>query len=329
MRIALTGATGFVGGALVRRLLAQKQEVRTLARASRMADEVEARGATVIRGDLSDAGAIERTIEGAEIVYHLAARVSGSGSEREFEETNVDGTRRVMEACARHGVRRVVYHSSLAVYGPGHGSAPIDESSPFDPHPELRGYYPESKIKADQLAASFAREKGLSLVTLRPGLIYGPGRIPLGLLAFALGKTHFVFGRPTQHIPVNYIENLLDAIQRAGSWESREADEFNIVDDEALTLGEYHRALNEAAHGRTIFLPGWPVEISAPGVDLVTRALGLMADSRLTKYQVRRMLEDRLYPMKKIRTKLGWTARVPVSEAIARSLGGTEGSKAQ
>jgi 2-alkyl-3-oxoalkanoate reductase len=321
MRIALTGATGFVGGALTRRLLAEKQEVRVLARASRKADELEARGVTVIRGELGDASAIERTIEGAEIVYHLAARVSGSRSEREFTETNVGGTQRVLEACARHGVRRVVYHSSLAVYGPGHGATPIDESSPFDPHPELRGYYPESKIKADQFAASFAREKELSVVILRPGLIYGPGRIPLGLLAFALGKTHFVFGQPSLHLPVNYIENLLDAIRMAGSWESREAEEFNIVDDEDLTLGEYHRALNETAHARTIFLPGWPVEFSAPGVDLVTRALGLMAGSRLTRYQVRRMLEDRFYPMKKIRTRLGWTARVPVSEALRRSLG--------
>ena len=163
---------------------------------------------------------------------------------------------------------------------------------------------------------------------LRPGLIYGPGRIPLGLLAFGLGKTHFVFGRASLHIPVNYIENLLDAIQMAGSWESREADEFNIVDDENLTLGDFHGALNEAAHARTIFLPGWPVEISAPGVDLVTRALGLMADSRLTKYQVRRMLEDRFYPMKKIQTKLGWKARVPVREAILRSLKSTEAAKA-
>lgn len=323
MRVALTGATGFVGSALTRRLLAEKQEVRALARASRRADELEARGVTVIRGNLDDAGGIERTIEGAEIVYHLAARVSGAGSEREFMETNVGGTQRVLEACARQGARRVVYHSSLAVYGPGHGSAPIDENSPFDPYPELRGYYPESKIKADQFAASFAREKGLSLVILRPGLIFGPGRISLGLLAFALGKTHFVFGRPSLHLPVNYIENLLDAIQMAGNWDSRQADEFNIVDDEDLTLGEYHRALNEAAHARTVFLPGWPVEFSAPGVDLATRAMGLMADSRLTKYQVRRMLEDRFYPMKKIRTKLGWKARVPVSEALRRSLSET------
>lgn len=319
MQIALTGATGFVGGALTRRLLAEKHEVRALARPSRKAEELEARGVAVIRGDLGDAVAIERAIEGAEIVYHLAARVGGPGSEREFLGTNVGGTQRVLEACARHGVRRVVHHSSLAVYGPGHGSTPISEGSPFDPHPELRGYYPESKIKADRFAAAFARAEGLSLVILRPGLIYGPGRIPLGLLAFGLGKTHFVFGRPNLHVPVNYIENLLDAIQMAGSWESRESDEFNIVDDEDLTLGEYHRALNEAAHARTIFLPGWPVEFSAPGVDLVTRALGLMADSRLTRYQVRRMLEDRFYSMKKVRTRLGWTARVPVVDAMRRS----------
>ena len=321
MRISLTGATGFVGGALVRRLLAEKQTVRALARPSRKADELEARGATVIRGDLGDAGAIERTVEGAEIVYHLGARVSGPGSKPDYMETNVGGTERVLGACLREGVRRVVYHSSLAVYGPCNGSAAIDETTAYDPRPELRGHYPESKIKADQLATSFAREKGVSLVILRPGLIYGPGRIPYGLLAFGLGKTHFVFGREGLHVPLNYIENLLDAMQSAGMWESREAEEFNIVDDEDLTLGEYHRVLNEIAGARTIFFPGWPVEFTAPGVDVVTRGLGLMGDSRFSRYQVRRMVEERYYSTKKIRSRLGWSARVPLGEALRRSLG--------
>jgi len=321
MRIALTGATGFVGGALVGRLLAERQEVRALARPSRKADELEARGATVIRGDLSDADAIERAVEGAEVVYHLGARVSGTGTEREFMETNLGGTERVLRACARQRVRRVVYHSSLAVYGLRDGAASITEDTPYDPKPELRGYYAESKIKADRFAASFARENGMSVIILRPGLIYGPGRLPFGLLAFGTKKTHFVFGRPDLHVPVNYIENLLDAIQLAGTWEARETEEFNIVDEDDLTLAEYHRALNEAAGGRTTFLPAWPVEFSAPGVDLVTRALGLMRDSRFSKYQVRRMNEDRFYSTEKIRTRLGWRPRVTVGEAMKRSVG--------
>lgn len=320
MKIALTGGTGFIGGALVKRLLAKKHSVRALARASGRAENLAARGVEVVRGDLNDADAIERTAEGAEIFYHLGARVAGGGSEKDYMEANAGGTERVLEACIRTGVRRAIYHSSLAVYGTGHGTAAIDERSEFDAKAELRGYYAQSKIAADQAAVSLAGEKGFSLVIFRPGLVYGPGRIPLGLLAFAVGKSRFVFGRPEMHVPVNYVENLLDAMEMAAGMESSGPEEFNIVDDEDLRLEEYHRALEKAAGGRTFFLPGWPVELSAPGVDAVTRALGLMGDSRFSRHQVRRMLEDRFYSTERARKRLGWRARVPLGEALRQSL---------
>jgi nucleoside-diphosphate-sugar epimerase len=320
MRIALTGGTGFIGGALVRRLLTEKHSVRALARASRRADELAERGVEVVRGDLSDEAAIERTAEGAEIFYHLGAQVAGGGSEKEYMEANEGGTQRVLKGCVRQGVQRVIYHSSLAVYGTGYGTARIDEGTAFDAKGELRGYYALSKIAADRAAVSFARKNGLSLVLFRPGLVYGPGRIPLGLLAFAMGKSRFVFGRPGMHVPLNYVENLLDAMEMAARMESSGSEEFNIVDDEDSTLGDYHRALKEAAGGRTFFLPGWPVEFSAPGVDAVTRALGLMGDSRFSRHQVRRMLEDRFYSTERVRKRLGWSARVPMREAIRHSI---------
>jgi len=320
VRIALTGGTGFIGGALVKRLLAEKHSVRALARSPGKAKELAASGVEVVQGDLSDAGAIERTAEGAEIFYHLGARVSGGGAEQEYMEANAGGTERVLQACVRQGVRRAIYHSSLAVYGAGYGESAIDESTAFDAKAELRGYYAQSKIAADRAAVSFAREKGFSLVLFRPGLVYGPGRIPLGLLAFAMGKLRFVFGRPEMHVPLNYVENLLDAMEMAGRMESSGPEEFNIVDDENLTLEDYHRELRAADGGRTFFLPGWPVEFSSPAVDGVTRALGLMGDSRFSRYQVKRMVEDRFYSTERARKRLDWRARVPLGEAIRKSV---------
>ena len=182
MRACVTGGTGFIGRALLRRLLADSAQVRALARPSRRADELEAWGAEVIRGDLSDPAAVERAVADAEVVYHAAAKLNPPGARAEFFEANVRGTERVLQACLQAGVGRVVYLSSLAVYGPVREGERIDEDTPFDDVPEQRDLYAQSKIAADELAVSFAGKNGLPVAILRPGLVYGPGRpLPAGL----------------------------------------------------------------------------------------------------------------------------------------------------
>ena len=202
-----------MGGVLVRRWLAEQEaQVRALARPSPRADALAALGVEVVRGDLGDESAVERAIEGAEVVYHTAAKVSGPGSRKEFMETNAGGTERVLAACLKHGVNRIVHLSSIAVLWTRRQGQRIDEDTPFDEKPEARDSYAHSKIVADQRAMAFARETGMPLTILREGLVYGPGRtLPVALLGFRSGKTHFVFGNRRNRIPLNYVDNLVDA----------------------------------------------------------------------------------------------------------------------
>ena len=196
MRVSVTGGTGFIGGALVRRLLADGAQVRVLARPSQRADELEAMGAEVVRGNLEDREAIERAVEGAEVVYHAAAMVEGPGSPEEFTAANVAGTQNVFEACMRDGVPHVVYLSSIAVYGLAERSEQITESTPFDPEPQRRDAYAQSKIEADKYAVAVGRKTKLAVTILRPGVVYGPGRrLPVALLGFRFVNTNVVFGR--------------------------------------------------------------------------------------------------------------------------------------
>src|ERR1017187_2135409 len=132
MRVCVTGGTGFLGTALVRKLLAQGVPVRVLARPSGHADLLETQGVEVVRGGLGDPDCIARGVEGAEVVYHLAAKVDTPGRKADFLETNVAGTERVLTACLQQGVGRVVYASSLAVYGPVPNGQRIDENTPCD-----------------------------------------------------------------------------------------------------------------------------------------------------------------------------------------------------
>jgi len=308
MRVCVTGGTGFLGRALVRRLLAEGAQARVLARPSKRADELEAQGAEVVHGDLSDPEAIERAVREAEVVYHAAAKINPPGTRAEFFETNVRGTERVLQACLQAGVGRVVYLSSIAVYGLVREGERISEDTPYDDAPEKRDLYAQSKTAADELAVSFAKKTGLPVAILRPGVVYGPGRpLPAGLLAFRLGKTDFVFGNPDHRIPLNYTENLIDAIQLVAGLKDGKLRQYIVVDDENLTLGQYHAAKREADGTRTLFFPGWPVLVGAP--------LG-----GIPRRQVTRALQDRWYDTRRIREETGWAPKVPLREAIQRTL---------
>jgi nucleoside-diphosphate-sugar epimerase len=202
----------------------------------------------------------------------------------------------------------VVYISSIAVYGLVREGERISEDTPYDDAPEKRDFYAESKIAADELAVSFAKKTGLSLAIVRPGIVYGPGRpLPAGLLAFRLGKTDFVFGNRENRIPLNYMENLIDAIPLVADLKDGKLRQYIVVDDENLTLGQYHAAKTDAGGTRTLFLPGWPVLVGAP--------LGGMS-----RRQVARALQDRWYDTRRIREETGWAPKVPLREAIQRTL---------
>jgi nucleoside-diphosphate-sugar epimerase len=320
MRIGVTGATGFVGGALVRRLLNEKADIQVLARPSRNTDNLEARGARVIRGELTDETAVAQLVKEANLVYHCAAKVDSSGTKAEFIDTNVNGTERILKACLAEGVRRVIYLSSIAVYGLVKSGEHIDESTPYDNQPQQRDYYAQSKIMADQFASSFSRSTQLPLTILRPGIVYGPGRpIPIALLGFTVGQVNIIFGNPSNRFPLNYVENLVDALQLVASSSQAGLQQFNLVDDDDLTLGAYHAARSAVDRTKPLFLPAWPVEFAASIVGGVRQALSL-GGSALSTHQIRRALQDRLYVSRRIREDVGWTPRVSLPDALRSSL---------
>ena len=306
MRVCVTGATGQIGGALIKRLLAEGSDIQVLARASTRADELETQRVQVIRGDLSDETAIESAINGAEVVYHIAAKVSGAGGLDVYVETNCKGTQRVFEASVRQHVRRVIYLSSIAVYGLARPGDSIDEDTPLDSAPEQRDLYSRTKIAADEIAISYSDR--LPVTIIRPGIVYGPGRpLPLGLLAVCLGQWNLVFANKRQRFPLNYLENLVDAILLAGKEGGEELRQYIVVDDADLTLERYHKEKSEADGTRTIFLPGWPV--------LLGGSLG-----GIPRHHAKRALQDRKYDTRRIREGLGWKPRIALAEAIRQSL---------
>jgi nucleoside-diphosphate-sugar epimerase len=323
MRICVTGGTGFIGGALVRRLLARGIPMRVLARPSTRSDELQASGVEVIRGDLNDRDAVLRAVDGAAVVYHTAARVRGPGSRNEFIKTNVLGTQTVFEACLERGVAHVVYLSSVAVYGFAQAGMAITEATECDLLSSQRNKYAQSKIEADQYASAIGRKTQLMVTILRPGIVFGPPEpVPIALLGFRVGNRNFVFGARDQCLPLTYIENLVDAIELVGRRTREGLKSYIVVDNEALTLGAYHQALTQIARTQTFFFPGWPVRLAAMGAGALNWLPRLGREARGWRREVRRALENRHYDTRRIREETGWTPTVGLSEGIEQTLQG-------
>src|SRR3954447_873347 len=172
MRYALTGATGFVGGALAGQLRAAGHDVTALVRDRSRASRLLDLGVELVEGDLDDAAALYRLCASADGLFHVAGWYKlGQRDPSPGVRVNVEGTRNSLAAAQRAGVARVVYTSTLAVNSDTRGQV-VDESYRFSG--EHVSVYDRTKAEAHDIAEGFARD-GLDVVIVQPGLVYGPG----------------------------------------------------------------------------------------------------------------------------------------------------------
>jgi nucleoside-diphosphate-sugar epimerase len=168
MRYAVTGGTGFVGGALIRTLRQAGHEVAALVRGDRPLDP----SVRIVQGDLFDAAALDRLCNAVDGLFHVAGWYKlGARDPSSGRRINVEGTEAVLSAAARSHVPRVVYTSTLAVNSDTHGAI-VDESYRFTG--THLSAYDQSKAEAHDVALEFGR-RGLPVVVVMPGLVYGPG----------------------------------------------------------------------------------------------------------------------------------------------------------
>ena len=173
MKAFVTGGTGFIGSRVVKRLRDRGDEVVALARSPEKAAGLDAE---VVQGDLGDADAIRRGMDGCQAVFHIAAdyRVGMPKSKREsMYDANVRGTERVFDAAADAGVERVVYVSTVNAFGNTNGQT-VDETYGRNEADGFVSYYDETKYLAHKLAQERAAA-GAPIVIVQPGLVYGPG----------------------------------------------------------------------------------------------------------------------------------------------------------
>jgi nucleoside-diphosphate-sugar epimerase len=213
----VTGGSGFIGGALVRRLVADGWTVRALARSDASARVVSERGAEPVRGDLDDGASMAAGAAGCVVAFHCAAHLGDWGSRADFERGNVQGTRNALGAARQAGVRRFVHVGTEAALLAGQPLVEADERAPlrFD-SPAL---YSSTKARAEE-AVIEANRNGLETVVVRPRFVWGRGDTTLlpamtemvraGRFAWIAGGKHLT---STTHVD-NVVHGLLLGAER-------------------------------------------------------------------------------------------------------------------
>src|SRR5215211_8542535 len=209
MKILVTGGTGFTGTALVRRLLIAGHSLLALDYKEGLAcDALRSEGAEVVIGSVTDRTVVERSMKGVEFVFHLAAAFRKLNVPNSFyDEVNVEGTRVVLHAARREGVRKFVYCSTCGVHG-NVDHPPANEDAPIRP----ADYYQRTKYEAEPLVLEMTSNK-METVILRPAAIYGPGDPERFFMIFkrVASGTFPMFGSGRTLYHPLYIDNLTEA----------------------------------------------------------------------------------------------------------------------
>jgi nucleoside-diphosphate-sugar epimerase/predicted dehydrogenase len=238
--VLVIGGTGFIGRALVRRLVAKGLGVRVLARdPSGCAREFAALGVEIERGDFGDLAAVDRALAGITHVYHLAR--GGGRSWRDYVASDVEPTRRLAERCLERGVARFFYASSIAIYYAGRGAAPIDEDTP--PHAGMlrANPYARSKVENERNLLALHRDRGLAVVLFRPGVVVGRGGSPQhwGVAAWEYGSVCRLWGDGTGRPPLVLAEDVAAAMASALGRPGLEGRAYNLCSLSTLTANDY------------------------------------------------------------------------------------------
>jgi NAD dependent epimerase/dehydratase len=247
--VLVTGASGFIGSHVVEALLRRGGRVRALVHyngAGRRGFLEEVRESVrgrleVVAGDIRDSHQMARMVQGCDAVLHLAALIAipySYNASASYVETNVQGTLNVLEACRRHGVRRLVVTSTSEVYGTAQ-QIPMTETHPL----QAQSPYAATKIAADQLALAYHRAHGLPIVVLRPFNTYGPRQsaravLPTILSQVLSGQKTITLGNVAPRRDLTFVTDTARAFVAALDQKGIDGEVIHFGQGSAVSVGE-------------------------------------------------------------------------------------------
>lgn len=321
MKILVTGGGGFLGKALVRRLLDRDDTVRIFARGDY--PELREWGVETHRGDLSDYDGVQRAVEGCDLVFHIGAKAGVWGSYKDYYATNVLGTQNVIQACRQHGVSRLVNTSSPSVVFDGHDQKGCDESVAYPK--KYLAHYPRTKAMAEAMVME-ANDTNLSTVSLRPHLIWGPGDTQLVPRVIERGKAGRlrIVGSGQQRVDAVYIDNAVEAhlaaAERLAPDVACAGKTYFITNDEPMPFAWILNAILEAGGEPPVqkrISPGMAYTVGC----VMELAYGLSRreeEPMMTRFVARQLATAHWYCIDAAKNDLGYSPTVTMAEGMDR-----------
>jgi nucleoside-diphosphate-sugar epimerase len=301
---AISGGAGFLGLHLARRLLADGHDVRTLDVVP-LDDAGLERSVQELRGDVRDRDRVRELLVGADVVVHAAAALPIQASRESIRSVNVGGTENVLQEARDAGVQRVVFISSTAVYG-------VPEKHPIEEDDPLVGVgsYGESKIDAEGLC----RVAAVETTIVRPKTFIGPERLGVFEILFDWireGRRIYILGQGHNRYQLLAVEDLVDAIVRAGTVLEAARQTFNIGATEFGTVRSDLQSLIDHAGSSSRLRP-----VPVKPAEIALRTLELLHVSPLAEWHYKTAHKDSFVDVSRAQRVLGWEPRLSNRDAL-------------
>ncbi len=322
----VTGASGMIGGEVVRWLTAAGARVRCLLRPTSAAPTVSHPGVEVVRADLQNQAAIAAALSGVERVFHLAGYLHSGApfSAREdyapYRAANVDLTARMLEASAAAGVRRFLFASTTGVYSPT-AASPISEHSPVAP----LSSYGRSKVEAEELVRDYGG-RGLGFTIVRPSATYGPHDrhfLPAALAMARMRRVPLVDGG--RHlVDFGYVSDVARLMVQAAATPAARGGTYNAASGNPQplrTLFDLHAELTGQPGPAIVPVPARLCRALGPLLHVAVRLLAPGMSAMVTRDALNYLARDVGYDMSRAYGDIGFRPRVDFRTGLALSLG--------
>jgi nucleoside-diphosphate-sugar epimerase len=314
MKALVTGAAGFTAGHLCERLVREGYQVRGLVRDASRCAELRQSGVEPVFGDIRDRSALDEAVNGVDIVYHIAALYRRENvSRKDMWDTNVQGTRNLLDAALKAQVQRFVHCSTVGVHG-DIKNPPANEQAPYRPG----DHYQESKAEGERVALEYMAETQLPIVVFRPGAIYGPGDLRFLKLFRAIKRKRFIMlgsGQVSYHMI--YIDDLVDGILLCGTSDKSVGRVYILAGESAATLNRIVEVISEVLDSRpaSLRLPVAPVYLAGLVCEMICKPFGI--NPPLYRRRVDFFRKNRAFNISKAKSELSFEPKINLKTGIS------------
>lgn len=316
MKALVTGANGFTSSYMVKNLLSNGYQVKGLVRKTSNMELLDGLNIELAYVDLAQDEIADDIMKDIDVVYHIGAafRVEGV-PQKYFWDVNVEGTKKLLAAAKKAGVKKFIHCSTVGVQG-DIKNPPAKETHPYNPG----DYYQESKLDGEKLALNFFKEEGLNGTVVRPVGIYGPGDTRFLKLFKMINNGKFKMignGKVLYHL--TYVEDLVEGFRLAGESDKANNEVFNIGGKEYLTLNELVKKISKILDKPVskIKIPAMPIWIAGAICEFVCKPFGITPP--IYRRRIDFFIKDRAFDITKAKTILNYDPKVTLEEGLTRT----------